>query len=55
MRFFTHAKTPEPQPGDTIISYTPPREESAEDLAARRKARKGKPAESDKETERDTP
>ena len=28
MRFFTHANRPEPNPGDTIISYTPPQQHS---------------------------
>ncbi|MBH5321500.1 cation:proton antiporter [Aurantiacibacter sediminis] len=31
--FFTHAAAPEPQPGDSIISFTPPREKSEERIA----------------------
>ncbi|MDE1468038.1 cation:proton antiporter [Aurantiacibacter sp. D1-12] len=31
--FFTHAGAPEPQPGDSIISYSPPREISEERVA----------------------
>lgn len=37
LRFFTHALTPEPQPGDTIISFSPPRD-AVEEKAARRAA-----------------
>ncbi len=35
MRFFTHAAAPEPQAGDTIISYSPPRSKTAEDSRQR--------------------
>ncbi|MGX7893914.1 cation:proton antiporter [Tsuneonella sp. HG222] len=43
MRFFTHASAPEPQPGDTIISYAPPDKRAPQTVAARREARR-KPA-----------
>jgi NhaP-type Na+/H+ or K+/H+ antiporter len=36
MRFFTHASAPAPQPGDTVISYSPPRRKTARDAAARK-------------------
>lgn len=39
MRFFTHASAPEPQEGDTIISFGPPRQRTPEDAAARRTGR----------------
>ena len=39
MRFFTHASTPEPQPGDTIVSYSPPRNKTPEEAAAKKAAR----------------
>ena len=35
MKFFTHALTPEPQAGDTIISFSPPREQKQERTAKR--------------------
>lgn len=35
MKFFTHAMVPEPQPGDTIISFSPPRQ-NHEERAARK-------------------
>ncbi len=41
MRFFTHAAAPEPKPGDTIISYSPPRSKTPEEQAARRSAKSG--------------
>ena len=40
MRFFTHASAPEPQEGDAIISFGPPRQRTPEDAAARRAGRK---------------
>ena len=40
MRFFTHASAPEPQAGDTIVSYSPPRERAPAMAAARRKEKK---------------
>ncbi|MCB2085579.1 MAG: sodium:proton antiporter [Sphingomonadaceae bacterium] len=43
LRFFTHAARPEPRPGDTIISFTPPKAPSAEEAAARRSGTKVKP------------
>ncbi|MXO65743.1 cation:proton antiporter [Altericroceibacterium endophyticum] len=39
MRFFTHAAAPEPAPGDTIISFSPPRQKKPEDVAARKAAK----------------
>jgi len=39
MRFFTHASVPEPQPGDTIVSYSPPRRKTASEAAARKAAK----------------
>jgi NhaP-type Na+/H+ or K+/H+ antiporter len=41
MRFFTHAKRPEPRAGDTIISFSPPQMKSAEANAAKKAARRG--------------
>ncbi|RIV86632.1 cation:proton antiporter [Aurantiacibacter zhengii] len=41
MRFFTHAAEPEPQPGDTIISYSPPRTKTPEEQAAKRAGKGG--------------
>ncbi|BBC71354.1 sodium:proton antiporter [Altererythrobacter sp. B11] len=38
MRFFTHASAPEPQPGDTIVSYSPPRDQAAPAPAAEKKS-----------------
>ncbi|ALE17940.1 Na(+):H(+) antiporter [Altererythrobacter epoxidivorans] len=35
LRFFTHAARPEPRPGDTIISFSPPQDRSAEKAARR--------------------
>ena len=29
MRFFTHAAAPEPQPGDTVVSFSPPQSKTA--------------------------
>ena len=42
MRFFTHAARPEPRAGDIIVTFTPPQQRTAEEVAARR-ARKGGP------------
>ncbi|WP_347302400.1 sodium:proton antiporter [Croceibacterium sp. TMG7-5b_MA50] len=36
MRFFTHASAPEPSEGDTIVSFGPPRQRTAEEVAQRR-------------------
>ena len=36
LRFFTHASRPEPRAGDTVISFTPPRQSAADDKQARR-------------------
>ncbi|WP_126173961.1 cation:proton antiporter [Altericroceibacterium xinjiangense] len=33
MRFFTHATAPEPAPGDTVISYSPPRQKTVDEGA----------------------
>ncbi len=41
LRFFTHAAAPEPEPGDTIISYSPPRAKTAEEKAAKRNGKGG--------------
>ena len=41
LRFFTHAAAPEPQPGDIIISYSPPRTKTAEEQAAKRGGKNG--------------
>ncbi len=41
LRFFTHAAAPEPEPGDTIISYSPPRATTAEEKAAKRNGKGG--------------
>lgn len=35
LRFFTHAARPDPRPGDTVISFTPPRSRTAEESADR--------------------
>jgi NhaP-type Na+/H+ or K+/H+ antiporter len=43
LRFFTHAARPDPQPGDTVISFTPPKAPSAEDRAVRKGARSASP------------
>jgi NhaP-type Na+/H+ or K+/H+ antiporter len=39
MRFFTHASAPEPQPGDTIVSFSPPRHKTPEEAAARKEGK----------------
>ena len=44
MVFFTHASAPEPQAGDTIVTYSPPRQKSPEDVAAKKAAKVGKKA-----------
>ncbi|APE27607.1 cation:proton antiporter [Aurantiacibacter gangjinensis] len=36
LKFFTHAATPTPEAGDVVISFSPPREKSAEEKAARK-------------------
>ncbi len=43
MRFFTHASAPEPQAGDTIISYSPPGRKSREGKPEKGEAAAGKP------------
>lgn len=42
MRFFTHAARPEPRPGDTIISFSPPQERTPEGVAAKRAGKRQK-------------
>lgn len=44
MRFFTHAAAPEPRPGDTVVSFSPPQEKSAESGSRRSRARRMAPA-----------
>lgn len=44
MRFFTHVSAPEPGPGDTIISFSPPRQKDAATKKAARSASKAQPA-----------
>lgn len=44
LRFFTHAARPDPQPGDTVISFTPPKAPSVEERAARKGTRPAAPA-----------
>ncbi len=39
MRFFTHAVKPEPRAGDTIITFSPPKAKSPEEVAARKAER----------------
>ena len=39
LRFFTHAAAPEPQAGDIIISFSPPRQKTPEEIAARKTAK----------------
>ncbi len=41
LNFFTHAAAPDPMPGDTIISYSPPRATTAEEKAAKRNGKGG--------------
>ena len=41
MRFFTHESRPEPRAGDTIVSFSPPRAKTAEEVAAKRAAKTG--------------
>jgi hypothetical protein len=50
MLFFTHASAPEPQAGDTIISYSPPRAPAPSQVEKRRKrkARGDEPVETAK-------
>jgi len=40
MRFFTHAAQPQPQAGDTIVSFSPPQGKTPESVAAKRAARR---------------
>jgi len=44
MLFFTHASAPEPEAGDTIVTYSPPRQKSPEEVAAKKAAKTGKKA-----------
>ena len=43
MRFFTHAARPEPRAGDTIITFSPPQRQKAQEEAAKRAARQSGP------------
>ena len=36
LKFFTHASAPEPQQGDTIVSFSPPRRKTPEEAAAKK-------------------
>ena len=40
IRFFTHAAKPEPRAGDTILSFSPPKPKTAEELAAKKASKK---------------
>ena len=40
MRFFTHASAPEPQAGDTIVTFSPPRRKTPEEAAAKKAGKK---------------
>lgn len=44
MRFFTHASAPEPQAGDTVISFAPPRKPSPDATAVKKAGKAAKPA-----------
>jgi NhaP-type Na+/H+ or K+/H+ antiporter len=44
MRFFTHASAPAPQPGDTVISFSPPRRKTAKGAAAKKAGTKAQVA-----------
>ena len=44
MLFLTHASAPEPHAGDTIVTYSPPRQKSAEEVAAKKAAKTAKKA-----------
>tara|TARA_A100001391_G_scaffold101953_4_gene67832 strand:- start:12061 stop:13902 length:1842 start_codon:yes stop_codon:yes gene_type:complete len=44
MQFFTHARAPEPAPGDIIVSFSPPRDQAADVEARRKQPRKTAPA-----------
>lgn len=39
LRFFTHAAKPEPRAGDTIVTFSPPKLKTPEDIAAKRAAK----------------
>ncbi|MCT2557978.1 cation:proton antiporter [Tsuneonella sp. YG55] len=43
LRFFTHASQPAPRAKDTVVSYSPPPERSAEAAAAKKSPKKAKP------------
>ncbi|WP_271078974.1 cation:proton antiporter [Aurantiacibacter sp. MUD61] len=56
LQFFTHAAAPEPQPGDAIISFSPPREKSEERIAKQsakktEKAKRGPNPDSDPDSD----
>lgn len=42
MRFFTHTARPDPAPGDTVVSFSPPQRRTAEQTAAKRAGKKQK-------------
>jgi len=42
IRFFTHVARPEPRPGDTILSFSPPKPKTAEENAAKKAAKAAK-------------
>lgn len=41
MRFFTHAARPEPRAGDTVITFSPPQDRAAHELAQRKSGKRG--------------
>ncbi|MEL1251715.1 cation:proton antiporter [Aurantiacibacter gilvus] len=41
LRFFTHAARPEPEPGDTIVSYSPPRTVAVEEQTEKKTGEAG--------------
>ena len=45
LRFFTHAARPEPKVGDVVVSFAPKQERTAQEAAAKRDKRRGKPIE----------
>lgn len=50
LRFFTHAATPDPRPGDIVVAFTPPQDRTAERAAKRAEKQDGenrKPKDSD--------
>ena len=41
MRFFTHAAAPEPRAGDVIVSFSPPKSKTAEEVNAKKAGKQG--------------